>query len=276
MKTNSLSENTRRSIFVRLILTLVSLRIPGLGQIFCGYSKRGFMIAGVVLALFVFSKCSGLMSYPRYGITTYYLFILISLCGAYDTFRISYYKNDSETTYGKWGYFLICAVIIFLLQYTVVNSLGYKSYRIANNSNDPTFTTNDGITAELINPKSNETISRNSFILFHPPGSVSGKVEFVKRVIAVAGDTFSIKNGIAYLNNKTLNETYVMKENNHSASSNNFGPVKVPAGFVFVLGDNRDESADSRHFGLVPVGSITAKVLYIWLSTNVHKIGVSA
>lgn len=93
----------------------------------------------------------------------------------------------------------------------------------------------------------------------------------LKRVVAIAGDTFSIKNGISYLNNKPLNETYVLKKNNLGDLSQSFGPVTVPDGFVFVLGDNRDESADSRIFGLVPVGNITAKVLYVLYSTNLHK-----
>lgn len=81
-------------------------------------------------------------------------------------------------------------------------------------------------------------------------------IPYIKRVIAIAGDSFSIKNGIVFINHKPLKEAYIDPKNTQRAYSR-FQPERiVPQGTVFVLGDNRDNSADSRIFGFVAVSAV--------------------
>ncbi|HET7437751.1 MAG TPA: signal peptidase I [Thermoanaerobaculia bacterium] len=92
---------------------------------------------------------------------------------------------------------------------------------------------------------------------------MSPNIYFVQRVVAVAGDTVQIRNKQLYLNGKLQNEPYAvhrdpavysdlpsLPEPYHSRDQ--FGPYTVPANSYFVLGDNRDESSDSRYWGAVP------------------------
>ena len=88
-----------------------------------------------------------------------------------------------------------------------------------------------------------------------------GEVNYIKRVIAVAGDTISIKDGEVYLNGELLEEEYLtdtMKTMAGAAGST----ITVPEGYIFVMGDNRTVSIDSRSFGCVKVEDVKGKVFF--------------
>ena len=81
----------------------------------------------------------------------------------------------------------------------------------------------------------------------------------LKRVVALGGDQLSIKDGVLRVNGETRDEPYV---DSAAVDSVYFGPVSVPAGTVFVLGDNRGNSIDSRTFGAVPVSDVVGRVVW--------------
>ena len=83
------------------------------------------------------------------------------------------------------------------------------------------------------------------------------KKPFVKRVIALEGEKIEIKNGIVYVNEKKIKEDYAIKDNS------NFGPKIVSSNSVFVLGDNRKNSFDSRNFDFLPLSRIIGIVIEI-------------
>lgn len=86
----------------------------------------------------------------------------------------------------------------------------------------------------------------------------------VKRVVAVAGDSVGIENGLLVVNGATVVEHYIDNDNMEGFY---FGPDVVPPGDVFLLGDNRDISVDSRTFGPIAIDDIEGKVLAtIWPS----------
>jgi signal peptidase I len=99
-------------------------------------------------------------------------------------------------------------------------------------------------------------VAHGDIVSFRAPGR---EFIFIKRVVAVAGDTVEIRSGEVWLNGQRLVERYKTT----GSRTGSFGPVVVPAGRIFVLGDNRDLSEDSRAFGAVPLGDVTGRPLFI-------------
>ena len=90
----------------------------------------------------------------------------------------------------------------------------------------------------------------------------------VKRVIGMGGDKISIDNGIVYRNGEKLDEPYL---NEQVTNKDKYNDVVVPAGTVFMMGDNRLSSKDSRSFGCVPIEKVNGHVLIrVW---PLNKIG---
>lgn len=98
--------------------------------------------------------------------------------------------------------------------------------------------------------------------------SADGEKIYLKRVIGLPGDELAIKDGTIYVNGGALNEAYPTVSDGGSLTEQ-----RVPAGGVFVVGDNRAESDDSRSFGPVLTSSILGKaVLTIWPLSRVSPI----
>ena len=97
--------------------------------------------------------------------------------------------------------------------------------------------------------------------------------DFIKRVIATAGDTIEERNKIVYVNGNPRTEPYAQHSDMNIRAGgidprDNFGPITIPPNKVFVMGDNRDQSYDSRYWGFVDQKSIRGKALLIYWSWN--------
>jgi signal peptidase I len=92
---------------------------------------------------------------------------------------------------------------------------------------------------------------------------------FVKRVIAIPGDTVEVRDKIVYLNGKRQEEPYKIHVNSPISGEipgDNFGPLTVPGDQFFVMGDNRDNSNDSRYRGFVTRDEVIGKPLFVYWS----------
>ncbi len=94
--------------------------------------------------------------------------------------------------------------------------------------------------------------------------------DFIKRVKAVPGDTIEIRDRVVYLNGQPLDDPHAFYEPGArvipGSLRDNFGPFTVPEGQVFVMGDNRDHSHDSRFWGTVPIDDILGKAFVLYWS----------
>ncbi|MCP4567386.1 MAG: signal peptidase I [FCB group bacterium] len=104
-------------------------------------------------------------------------------------------------------------------------------------------------------------------ITFKFPGD--GMTDYVKRCVAIEGQIVEVRDKILYVDNVPMDEPEFSKhidDKTYPAASNrrdNFGPFRVPPGTVFAMGDNRDNSHDSRFWGPVPLELIEGKVMFI-------------
>lgn len=164
------------------------------------------------------------------------------------------------------------AVILALFIRTFV----VQAFKIPSGSMIPTLLVGDHI---LVNkfiygvkiPFLNKTLipidspKRNDVIVFIYP--VDESKDFIKRVIGLPGETLEIKDTKIYLNGEIFEDTHgVFNDSHRNFAKDNFGPITIPEDRLFVMGDNRDNSHDSRFWGTVPLESVKGKALIIYWS----------
>jgi signal peptidase I len=100
---------------------------------------------------------------------------------------------------------------------------------------------------------------RGDVIVFHPPGR-PGSDPFIKRVVAIGGDTIAVHDGQLYLNGVAQDEAYVKDK----PIEGDYPETKIADGYVWAMGDNRNNSGDSRVFGPVPLKSIMGEAFAVY------------
>jgi len=174
------------------------------------------------------------------------------------------------------------AIIIAILIALFIRTFIVAAYKIPSRSMEPTLLVGDHLLVnkfiygvkipvirKIIIPVTEP--KRDDIIVFIYPHDRSK--DFIKRVIGTAGDKIEIKNKKIFINDQEYEDRFGV----HSDSvvfpaslqpRDNFGPVVVPPHCVFVMGDNRDESADSRFWGFVDLKDVEGKAMIIYWSWN--------
>jgi signal peptidase I len=134
---------------------------------------------------------------------------------------------------------------------------GFTLFRTPSRSMQPTIRQNDTLLVSAW-PYRKANPQPGDIVVFQYP--LDPSVVFVKRVMAAGGSTVQIVDGVTIVNGKPLNEPYVDTRNNSKEYSRYMSLVQVPANAFFVMGDNRDDSDDSRAWGFVPRSHIVGKV----------------
>jgi signal peptidase I len=149
---------------------------------------------------------------------------------------------------------IVLSLIIFLLMRQVV-----QNYRIESHSMEPNFIEGQFILVNKLAYVFGEP-NRGDVLVFHNPNN--NKEDYIKRIIALPGDTFEIHDEGIYINGLRVDEPYIANE---VRSGELRGPEVIEPGHLFVMGDNRPNSSDSRAFGQLSQELIVGKAwLRVW------------
>ncbi len=296
-----------------LAVTL-SVIMTGLGHIYCGRFVKGLVLT-FLTCIFVpvlFGTLSVSHSSVRIAviIISFSVSTVIWLVAIIDSWYTAKHTADSYTLkdYNRWYVYVLLVLmgtggstqIAFNVRKNIL-----EAFRVPVASNYPTIVPNDRFLANKLAYKTSDP-KRGDLVVFINPEN--RRINYIKRVVAIAGDTVEIKDGQLYINDEKLQrqmlaqstldnirikvkceplEGDVFYETNcnakykiflagppHNQASSDFAKITVPAHHCFVLGDNRNLSQDSRHFGPIPLATVKGRADYLyWPAKDWSRFG---
>jgi signal peptidase I len=186
----------------------------------------------------------------------------------------------------RWYVYMGFVVVVIMPSFFYDSCSGTQEYRLGTASMSPAIEAGERVVVDMGFYKQHEIEPGDVVVFHHPkhPDEINAK-----RCIARGGQTVQIRDGIAYVNNDRSLPTLLLKRTNWhllppdakdprifppgAGNEDYYGPVTVPEGKIFVLGDLRDLSFDSRFFGFIDQEAVMGKVVYIWWSSNIARVG---
>jgi len=284
-----------RNVFLAFLLSLI---LPGLGQVYIGQFKKGILFFALYLLnplLFGISR----------GATHFYGFVILFLIEL--IIRV-YIIADAITNakkqkfyipkiYNAWYYQLSVAIlmVIMLWVYDTKSILGIQSFHIPTPSNQPTIQIGDRLIADMQAYK-NSRPNYGDIVVFKKENDQI----YTFRIVGLPNDTLSIVDNIVTINGKrskssfirqTMSDEFQVSEfveefptgQKHTiykskqpfySTKSTINDIVVPANNYYVLGDNRDNAADSRYDGFVDKNEILGRVVYSYWGKTKDRINI--
>lgn len=162
-----------------------------------------------------------------------------------------------------WLFFLdfLETIVVSLAIFALVYIFLFQPHQVDGHSMEPNFHNGEYILTDKVSYRFHEP-RRGDVVVFHSPQDE--RVDFIKRVIGLPGDTVAVKDGYAYVNGVKLPETFINDPGQvlPGAFLAADTPVTVPDGEFFVMGDNRLHSSDSREWGFVTRAEIVGRAFF--------------
>src|ERR687890_2362971 len=168
---------------------------------------------------------------------------------------------------GGFVEFLVILAVAFVLVFGFVRPFVLEAFRIPSESMVPTLEVGDRVFVNKFIYRFTEP-ERGDIVVFESVNG--GEEDLIKRVVALPGDEIEVRSGTLLVNGEPRNEPYL---NRKIPDESFFGPSRLSEGEVFVMGDNRANSADSRVFGPLPVENIEGEAfMRFWPPTRIGTL----
>jgi len=254
---------------------LLALLSPAVGYAYIGKLQKGIILS--LLLLFLYPAFSIFLKVKITKIVLLCLVIIpiIIICFLFlDCSKTAQGYNTSYKlkSYNKsWFYlllYLFFGIILTSLSQAYTGNHLIQAFKIPAGSMLPTLQIGDHLLVDKSIYKNNP-IQRGDIVVFPLPEKP--EVSYIKRVIALPGDTLEIVNKNVFINGikqdhpySIHSDTKILEKGN--SPRDNYGPITIPEGNVFVMGDNRDNSHDSRFYGYIPTQTVKGKFVQIYWS----------
>lgn len=258
---------------------LLSFFMPGLGQVYNGQATKGlffnflYSVWGGMTFILMYHTMNRLITGLSLGLLYSCIFIsmIASLLIIFDSIFIAKKITGKHfmKPYNKWYIYVLVILIGSGINYSIeltIRENVIQGFKIPSGAMNPTLRIGDYVLCNHIYYQKNNP-THGDIVIFEYP--LDERVKFIKRIIGTPGDTIEIKNNEAYVNNQKLDEPYALYSNPKKTPKNqkkNFGPIIVPKNEYFVMGDNRDNTRDSRYWGTVKRQKINGKAIIIYFS----------
>jgi len=260
-----------------ILAVLATFGSPGLGQLYNGQLVKAILVYFISLSFYplLYLKVFGLKLFGLLIIVCIALIIFIAVL--VDAFINARKLRLFELRkYNRWYVYVpIILIHVFGVMPLVENVIfprPFKAYKIPSGAMLPTIQRGDHIIVDLTSYKDTSP-QRGDIVVFVYPEDPER--DYIKRIIGLPGETFEIREKGVFINGQALIDPWGVHMDMSVISGNrdNFDPVKIPKGHYFVMGDNRDNSHDSRFRGYVEGSTIKGKALYIYWAKDKGRIG---
>jgi signal peptidase I len=230
-----------------------------MGQLFLGKRRKAIpLIVVFVMASAGFWPLRLPRSYPGLLLLAW-LLLPLSLFAVYDAL----FGRDATPSERLSRWWILPAIPIHYIGFNILFTLllfgsGFRTARNLGSSMEPALSNNERFVYDTACYRS-QAKRRGDIVIMHYRNAL-----FIKRIVAIGGDTIEGKQQQILLNGQPLSGQSIWYSTTSDAAIDAFGPVTIPAGKYFVLGDNMNMSLDSRTpgFGLVDANAIVGKALY--------------
>jgi signal peptidase I len=264
------------------ITALLTVLTPGLGHIYLGQARRGIILFVLVMiadTLLMFAMMGVLARFWMFAVSLglllgLWLYIMVDAIGR--AYRMRDYPHEG---YNRWttyaGAFVVACIIFAAPCIYAVHANASGQLLVLNAvtpSMEPTLRVGEYFLADATYYRSRAPSRGDVAVYLHPKQS---HLYYIKRIVAVEGDRIAIKGGRAVVNGMMVEEPYLDAAVADGRFAN-MPELRVPAGHVYVLGDNRSNSVDSRDtvaHGAVPVANLIGRVTDIAISRHLPRIG---
>jgi signal peptidase I len=255
---------------------------PGLGHFYIGLPKRGIAFFVLILlanSLLMFAMMGVLARFWMFAVNLALLVGLWAFTLVDATVRAYRMPEYRRQAYNRWEVYagalalswLITAIPCIYATYAKASGpLGY--FRAIGETMAPTLRRGEYFLADTTYYRTRQPSRGEVAVYVHPK---QPDVHYIKRIVATEGDRIAIRGGRAIVNGMAVEEPYV-EPGNPKAAFADVPETRVPAGHVFVLGDNRGFSVDSRNVavhGPVPIGNLIGRVTDIVFSSRLTRLG---
>jgi signal peptidase I len=247
----------------------------GLGQLYNGKARKAVVAYLLWLATAAIGIVLPLSASFNWLLIFFSLPLLLGLLLIIDAIRDA--RAVGQITlhrYNRWyiylGIILVQSLIVAPLQAKLIKS-STAAYGIPTRSMEPTIKVGEKLIADGKLYKK-MLPQRGDLLIFQYPKNESSPM--IKRLIGLPGEKVEIKGRTVYINDQPLEENY--KQHIDPASINeHYGPYLIPQGKYFVMGDNRDNSMDSRFWGYIRRDQLLGQARYLYWSKDLSRIGES-
>jgi signal peptidase I len=161
----------------------------------------------------------------------------------------------------NWLVETVITVVLALGLYLVIQAFLVQTYRVEGHSMDESLQDGQHLLIDKLTPRFDD-YSRGDVVVLHPPDEPEDSTPFIKRVIGVAGDRLELRDGTVWIDGVELDEPYLAPGSVTEPGFDESTEWDIEDGEVFVMGDNRLDSRDSREFGTVATSEIIGRA---WL-----------
>jgi signal peptidase I len=248
-----------------------SVFFVGLGLAYVGKPRLGVAaVAAVYGAVALFSWTRLVVSTP-YGCWLVAGVLLLIVAATAIGAAVVAVRSPLVTvnSYNRWFFYLLWILMVFALSLTAYRIrervFGYGTYRVPSVSMSPTVENGEYFIADTWRYPAHKPAEGEIVVLELADGT---GVRYLKRIVGLPGDRIEIRDRVLYRNGEPVAEPYTRPLDNIHFYGRNFGATTVEAGKVFVLGDNRDNSKDSRAWGTIPINQLRGTAEFLWFSKS--------